>query len=78
MLLKHDTALLVLSADILSGDDGLQTKLKVAHSSCSYFNDEMTRLKGHGLIKSPNGLYTYHDRLVIPYPAQDLRILLLT
>ena len=31
--------------------------------------------KGHGLIKSSGGLYTYQD---IPRPAQDLRILLLT
>jgi hypothetical protein len=30
------------------------------------------------LIKLSDGLYTYHDRLVIPCPAQDLRILLLT
>jgi hypothetical protein len=29
------------------------------------------------LDKSTEGLYTYHDRLVIPRPAQDLRILLL-
>jgi hypothetical protein len=27
---------------------------------------------------SYDGLYTYHDRLVIPRPAQALRILLLT
>ena len=29
-------------------------------------------------MKSSNGLHTYHDRLVIPRPTQDLRILLLT
>ena len=30
------------------------------------------------LIKSFDDLYTYYDRLVIPRPAQDQRILLLT
>ena len=48
------------------------------YSSCSYFADENTRWKGHGLIKSSDGLYTYHDRLVIPRLSQDLCILLLT
>ena len=36
------------------------------------------RWKGHGLNKSLDGVYTHHDRLVIPRPAQDLYILLLT
>ncbi len=44
----------------------------------SYFVDEKTRWKGHGVIKSSDGLYTYHDRLVILRMAQDLCILLLT
>ena len=30
------------------------------------------------LIKSYDGLYTYHNRLSIPRPAQDVRNLLLT
>jgi hypothetical protein len=50
----------------------------IVFSSCSYFAAEKTRWEGHGLIKSFDGLYTYHDRLVIPRPAQDLCILLLT
>jgi hypothetical protein len=33
--------------------------------------------KGHGLNKSSDGVYTHHDRLVIPRPAQDLYILML-
>ena len=70
--------MLVLSADIVSVDDDYLTKLKTAYSACSYFVDEKTRWKGHGLIMSSDGLYTYHDRLVIPRQAQDLRILLLT
>ena len=69
---------MVLSADTVSVDNDFLTKLKNSYSSCSYFADEKTRWKGHGLIKSSDGLYTYHDRLVIPRPAQDLRILLLT
>ena len=75
---SNDTALLVLSADIVSANDNFPTKLKVSYSSCSYFADEKTRWKDHGLIKSSHGLYTYHDMLVIPRPAQDPRILMLT
>ena len=50
----------------------------IEYSWCSYFADEKTRWKGYGLIKSSDGLYTYHDRLVIPRLAQDMCILLLT
>jgi hypothetical protein len=39
---SNDTALLVLSPDIVSIDDGFLTKLKTAYSSCSYFFDEKT------------------------------------
>jgi hypothetical protein len=75
---SNNNALLVLPADIVSVDDGFLTKLKTVYSSCSYFADEKTRWKGHGLIQLSDGLYTYRDRLVIPCLAQDLRILLLT
>ena len=74
---SNDIALLVISADIVSVDDEFLTKLKTAYSSCSYFTDEKPQWKGHGLARSSDGLYTPHDRLVIPRPAQDLRILLL-
>ena len=75
---NNDTALLVLSANIVSVDDDFLTQLKSAYSSCPYFSDEIkARWESHGLIKSSNGLYTYHDRTIIPCPAQDLRILLL-
>jgi hypothetical protein len=76
---SNDIALLVLSADSVSVDDDFLTKLKSAYSSCPYCSDEIkARCKSHGLVKSSNGLYTYHDRFVIPRPAQDPRILLLT
>jgi hypothetical protein len=75
---SNDTALLVLSTDTVSVDDGFLTKVKTAFFSCLYVTDEKTRWKGHGLIKSSGGLYTYHGRLVIPRAAQDLRILMLT
>ena len=68
---------MVLSTNTVSVDDGFRTKLKTANSSCSYFIDKKTRCKSHGLIKYFYGLYTYHDQIVIPHPAQDLRILLL-
>ncbi len=74
---SNDTALMVLSADTASVDDDFLTKLGTAYASCSYFDDEKTRWKRHGLVNSPDSLYTYHDRLVIPRPTQDLRILLL-
>jgi len=70
---SNDTAFLVLSTNIVSVDDDFLTKLKSCYSSCSYLCDEITRWKGHGMIKSSYGLYSYHDRLVIPRPAQDLR-----
>jgi len=63
---SNDIALLVHSADIFCVDDDFLTKLKTAYSSCSYFADENTRWKGHGLMESSNGLYTYNDRLAIP------------
>ena len=76
---NNDTALLVLSANIVSVDDDFLTKLKSAYSSCPYFSDEIkAHWKSHGLVKSSNGLYTYHDKIVIPRPAQDLCFLLLT
>ena len=74
----NDNQLLVLLVNTVSVDDGFLIKLKTAYSWCSYFADENTRWKGHGLIKSCDGLYNYHDRLVIPRPVQDMRILLLT
>jgi hypothetical protein len=75
---SNETSLLVLSADNVLVDDDFLTKLKQSYSSCSYFADEKTRWKSHGRIKSFDGLYTYHNRLVIPRPEQDLRNLLLT
>ena len=75
---RNETSLLVLSADIVSVGEDFLTNMITEYSSCSYFADEKTRWKGHaGLIKSSDGLYTYHDRLVIPRLAQDLCILLL-
>jgi len=73
----NDTALLVLLANIVSVDDEFLTKLKTTYSSCSYLSNRKSRWKGHELIKSSNGLYTYHDMLVIHPPEKDLRILLL-
>jgi hypothetical protein len=68
----NDTGLLVLLADSISIDDDFLTKLKTAYFSCSYFANEKTRWKGHVLIKSFDGLYTYHDQLLIPR-AYDTR-----
>ena len=75
---SNDTALLVLSSNTVFVDDYFLTKLITTYSSCLYFSYEKPRWKDDGLIKSSNGLYNYHDRLVILRPAQGLRILLLT
>ena len=62
---NNDIALFVLLADNVLADDDFLAKLKSAYSSCSYLSGEIkARRKGHGLIKSSDGLYTYHDRLV--------------
>jgi hypothetical protein len=53
---SNDNALLLLSSDYVSVDDGFLTKLKTAYSSCSYFANEKTSWKGYGLIKSYDGL----------------------
>ena len=60
---NNDTTLLVLLADTISADDDFLSQLKSAYSSCPYFSDEIkARWKDHGLIiKSSDGLYTYHD-----------------
>ena len=71
--------MLVLSEDIFSANDDFLIKLSTSYSLCPYLSDKIkAHWKSHGLVKSFDGLYTYHDRLVIPRPAQDLRILLLT
>jgi hypothetical protein len=53
---SNDISLLILSAATVSVDDGFLTKLKTASSSCTYFIDEKSRWKCHGLIKSSDGL----------------------
>ena len=75
---SNNIAFVALSADSVSVDDNFLTKLKHSYSSCSYFSYEKTRWVIHGMIKSSGGLYTYHDKLVIPRPTQDMHILLLT
>jgi hypothetical protein len=73
---SNETSLLVLSADIVSVDDDFLTNWKFLVFPIRWWIK--ARWKGHGLNKSSDGLYTHHDRLVIPRPAQDLCILMLT
>jgi hypothetical protein len=67
---RNYITLLVQSTDIVSIDDDFLTKLKITYSSWSYFSNEKTQWKGRGLIKSFDGLFTYHDGLVIPRQTQ--------
>ena len=73
---SNATSLLVHSADIVSVDDDFLTNWKFLVFLIRWWIK--ARWKGHGLNKSSDGLYTHHDRLVIPRLAQDMCILVLT
>ena len=64
-------ALLALSAlETSNVDDDFMSKLKGAYSSCSYFSNENIEKRLRPKIeKSPDGLFRYHNRVVIPRPA---------
>jgi len=67
----NDLALLALSTlAILNVDDHFLSKLKGAYSICSYFsNENIERRLRQKNEKSSNGLFRYHNRIVIPRPA---------
>jgi hypothetical protein len=72
---SNNMSMLVLTADIVSVDDDFLTNWKFLVLLIRWWIK--ARWKGHGLNKSSDGLYTHHDRLVIPRLAQDLCILML-
>ncbi len=70
----NDSALPALSTlESLNVDDDFLSQLKDAYSSCNFFSDENIERRKRQLIeKSPNGLFRYHNRVVIPRLALAL------
>ena len=68
-------ALLALSTlEALNADDAFLSNLKGgACFTCAYFSnaDNVRRLR-QAFEKSSDGLFTYHNRVVIPHPANAL------
>jgi hypothetical protein len=67
----NEPTLLALSTEILNVDVDFLHQLKEAYTSCNYFLDENSlRWKSKKIEKSTDGLFRYHNRLVIPRPAK--------
>ena len=70
----NEPALLALSTEILNVDVDILAQLKEAYTSCNYFSDDNSlRWQSQKIEKSTDGLFRYHNRLVIPRPAQALK-----
>jgi len=68
---NNEPALLALSMEELNVDVDFLAQLKEAYTSCNYFSDENNlRWKSQKIEKSTDGLFRYHNRLVIPRPAK--------
>ncbi len=60
-------------------DDDFLSRLKGAYSTCYFFcNENIERRKRQLIEKSSNGLFRYHNRVVIPRPTLALIIALLS
>ena len=59
-----EAACLAMNADEISVDENFSEKLKKAYETTSYFDDS-TRVLQDGIKKSADGLFLYHDRIVI-------------
>jgi len=70
----NDPALLALSAlEILNVADDFRSKLKGVYSSCSCFsNENIERRLRRKIERSSDGLFRYHNRVVIPRPTSAL------
>ncbi len=64
----NDPALRALSTlETLNVDDDFLSQLKWAYSTCNFFYDvNIERRKRQSIVKSSDGLFRYHNRLVIP------------
>ena len=71
---SNDPSLLAISKlEALNVDDDFLSKLKGAYSTCAYFsNENIERRLRQKIEKSSDGLCRYHDRGVIPRPANAL------
>jgi len=59
--------------EILNVDDDFLAKLYGAYSSCNYFsNENIEKRLRHIIEKSSDGLFRYHNRVVIPRLASAL------
>ncbi len=70
----NDHALLTLSTlETLNVDYDFLSQLKGAYSTCIFFsNENIERRKRQSIVKSSDGLFRYHNRVVIPRPALAL------
>ena len=60
--------LLALSTlEVLNVDGNFLSNLKGAYSTCAYFlNDNNERRSRQKIVKSSDGLFIYHNRVLIP------------
>ena len=67
----NDPTLLALSTlEILNVGDDFLSKLKEAYSSCTVFSSENSERRSRQKIqKSSDGLFRYHNRVVILHPS---------
>ncbi len=67
----NDPSLLAPSTlESLNVDDDFLPRLKGAYSTCHYFSDENIYRKKRRLIEqSSDGLFRYHNHIVIPHPT---------
>ena len=68
---------LALHAESISMDEVVRQQLLDGYAATQYFNINDGRWRHDKLIRSDDGLFYYHGRIVIPRPAQELRRTLL-
>ena len=70
----NDHVLLALSTfELLNAGDDFLSQLKGANSLCKYFSDEnIDKRKRQMIEKSSDGLFRYHNRVLIPGPSLAL------
>ena len=69
--------LLVLNAEDISVDEGFRLRLITAYKTMDYFGADGNWQKDK-LHKTADGLFLYHGRIVIPRPALELRVMLMS
>ncbi len=70
---NNPTLLALSTLELLNVDDDFLSQLKRTYSTCNYFFDENIKRRKRQLIeKSSNGLFRYHNHVVIPRPTLAL------